>query len=126
MHATADDGHAIKLARALVVCQQISKKFEDRPWVKIKGEQTWLKLMYLVLDSVENKGDGNQWIRSAGFEEAWKVGQMREAKLFIKLTFFSMFQIENSWHSKRTLVYDACRPSLIPSTHPPHHPDRGH
>jgi hypothetical protein len=75
LHAIEDDGHIIKLARAIAVCSQVSKKFEDKPWAKIKGDDVWLKLMYLVLDSVEGKGSGQKekWVRSAGFDEAWKA-----------------------------------------------------
>lgn len=73
MHATPDDGHAIKLARAVQVCKEISAKFADRPWAKIKSDDDWLRVMYLVLDSVEGKGMAQQWVRGAGFEDSWKV-----------------------------------------------------
>jgi hypothetical protein len=37
LHDIDDDGHAIKLARAAVICQELSRKHEDREWIKLKG-----------------------------------------------------------------------------------------
>lgn len=66
-----DDGHAIKLARAAVICQEISKKYEDRDWVKIKGDDMWTKIHHLIADSVE--APGPTWVRTAGLDGAWEV-----------------------------------------------------
>jgi hypothetical protein len=57
--------------RAINICQEASKKFEDRDWLMIKGEDLWKKLNHLVVDSVE--GPEPTWVRGAGDAEAWKV-----------------------------------------------------
>ncbi|KAI8945023.1 HypA protein [Xylaria longipes] len=64
-----DDGHVSKLIRAIGVCQDVSKKYEDQDWLKIKGDDLWTKLNQLVVDSVE--GEGPKWIRGAGDAGAW-------------------------------------------------------
>ncbi|KAJ0308329.1 hypothetical protein COL5a_000768 [Colletotrichum fioriniae] len=64
-----DDGHTIKVVRALGICQDLSAKYGDKPWIKIKDEE-WRNLTYMLLDSTEH--DETRWVRSAGFEEAWK------------------------------------------------------
>lgn len=70
MHRLKDDGHAIKLFRAIGVGQQVTKPYESKDWVKIKGD-LWTKIGHLVADSVESPGP--TWVRSTGFDEAWKV-----------------------------------------------------
>jgi hypothetical protein len=57
----------------VVICQELSKKYEGRPWILIKENDAWLRVMYMVLDSVEFASDGSRWARSAGFDEAWVV-----------------------------------------------------
>ncbi|RDW88323.1 hypothetical protein BP6252_00355 [Coleophoma cylindrospora] len=64
-----DDGHAIKLGRAVRNGQVVCQKFEDEEWCKIKDWQ-WEKIGNMVVDSVEDTGQN--WVRSAGFEEAWE------------------------------------------------------
>lgn len=64
-----DDGHASKLIRALAHGQQTCKPFEDRPEFRIKGDM-WLQLGHMAIDSVEQ--DGDTWVRSAGFPQAWE------------------------------------------------------
>lgn len=71
LHNLEDDGHAIKLARATAVCQSFSRKYEDRDWLTVKGDDTWAKIYHLIVDSVEAPGE--HWVRSCGLEEAWKV-----------------------------------------------------
>ncbi|KAK1538483.1 HypA protein [Colletotrichum paranaense] len=68
-HNFVDDGHTIKVVRALGICQDLSAKYGDKPWIKIKDGE-WLNLTYMLLDSTEH--DETRWVRSAGFEEAWK------------------------------------------------------
>lgn len=74
LHTFPDDGHAIKLGRATVVCHNICRQYEDqgRDWLRVQGEDMWKKVCHLIVDSVE--APGNHWVRSCGFEEAWKVG----------------------------------------------------
>lgn len=68
----ADDGHLAKVVRALAhgerVCAEWEGREEGERWV-LKGED-WLRLGNLAVDSVE--AGGPTWVRSAGFEEAWK------------------------------------------------------
>lgn len=70
MHALADDGHAIKLFRAVGIGKEVSKPYEDNDWLLVKGD-LWNKVAHMVVDSVE--APGPTWVRNAGFEEAWKV-----------------------------------------------------
>ncbi|KAI1768696.1 hypothetical protein GGR53DRAFT_476623 [Hypoxylon sp. FL1150] len=64
-----DDGHAIKLFRAVGLGQRVCEKYEDRDWTQIKGD-LWTRLNHLVVDSVES--DGPRWVRGAGNSSAWK------------------------------------------------------
>ncbi|KAM0435148.1 hypothetical protein ACHAPT_003238 [Fusarium lateritium] len=70
IHQIVDDGHTVKLARALILAQRTSKPFENKEWVKIKGDEEWLKTLHLLVDANENAGD-TMWVRGAGFDQAW-------------------------------------------------------
>jgi len=90
-----DDGHAIKLGRAVrngeLVCGEWekSKKVdgvdgangeggrEGENRMKIKGFM-WEKIGNMVIDSVEDTGA--HWARSVGFEEAWREYEDRPRK----------------------------------------------
>jgi len=76
----SDDGHAIKLARAVAHGEEVCKNYENEDWCKIKGYM-WLKVGNMVIDSVED--DGVHWARSVGFEEAWKDYKDRPRKVHI-------------------------------------------
>lgn len=67
----ADDGHAIKLARAAAIQEGLSKNYENRDWLLIKGDDVWNRIHHLIADSVEAPGE--TWVRTAGLEEAWSV-----------------------------------------------------
>ncbi|KAL2118406.1 hypothetical protein VTJ04DRAFT_8066 [Mycothermus thermophilus] len=77
LHTIPDDGHSIKLGRAAVICHDICRKFEDDPhhqphdWLVIRGDDMWRRVCHLIVDSVEVTS-GPRWVRSTGFEEAWK------------------------------------------------------
>ncbi|KAF4951993.1 hypothetical protein FGADI_7109 [Fusarium gaditjirri] len=71
-HDKPDDGHAIKVARALVLAQHNSQQYRNRPWIRIKDDATWLKAMYVLLDSTILVHSGFPWVRSAGWDEAWE------------------------------------------------------
>ncbi|KAH6641490.1 hypothetical protein F5144DRAFT_590769 [Chaetomium tenue] len=77
LHTYEDDGHSIKLARAAVICRNICKKYEDedKGWLKVKGDDMWAKVCHLIVDSVEAPGE--RWLRSCGFDEAWKFSQRK-------------------------------------------------
>lgn len=75
IHPMHDDGHAIKLARAVGICEELSKKYQDKDWVLLKGDDTWAKIHHLVIDSLQ--GPGDYWVRSAGLDEAWTVSVVK-------------------------------------------------
>ncbi len=66
-----DDGHAVKLGRAVRNGQLVCGKWEGegKKWVKVRGEM-WEKVGNMVIDSVEDTGA--HWARSVGFKEAWE------------------------------------------------------
>lgn len=66
-----DDGHIIKVVRALLIAQEETRRYGDgdsKPWVRIR-EEDWLRVHYLLLRGVE--GQSAKWVRTAGFDEAW-------------------------------------------------------
>lgn len=63
-----DDGHAAKFIRALAHGHEASGSFEEKESWPIQGK-SWLQLAHMVIDSVED--DGDHWVRSAGFSQAW-------------------------------------------------------
>ncbi|KAM0335827.1 hypothetical protein ACHAQA_000877 [Verticillium albo-atrum] len=72
-HAIDDDGHTVKVARALAICRDVCAPYADKPWRKIKSDDVWLKMHYTLLDGTENgDAEGGRWVRSAGFDEMWK------------------------------------------------------
>ena len=66
-----DDGHTSKLIRTLAQGSQICKPYEGEgdDVFPIKGKM-FLQLGHMVIDSVERPGDN--WVRSAGFDQAWE------------------------------------------------------
>ncbi|PKS10852.1 hypothetical protein jhhlp_002609 [Lomentospora prolificans] len=79
-HHVDDDGHTIKLARAIVLCHDELQKYHDRPWVQIKGEDNWTRLMHLLVDATVEP-EGNRWVRDAGFDSAWEVSNAGQSLL---------------------------------------------
>ncbi|RBR15124.1 uncharacterized protein FIESC28_07440 [Fusarium coffeatum] len=73
IHKIMDDGHTVKLARALMLAQRVTKPYQDREWVRIKDDE-WLKAVYVLMDANEEADSqgGTMWVRSAGFDEAWE------------------------------------------------------
>lgn len=78
-----DDGHAVKLGRAVRVAEGVCEGFEGRggegkvvegegkgKW-RVKGAM-WEKIGNMVVDSVEGSEGGERWVRNAGFERAWE------------------------------------------------------
>ena len=64
-----EDGHCPKLIRALAHGQSVSAPYEDKDSFRIKGDM-WLQLAHMGMDSCEDGGEN--WVRSAGFDEAWE------------------------------------------------------
>ncbi|KAI1342222.1 HypA protein [Xylariaceae sp. FL0016] len=69
VNSLSDDGHVSKLFRAIGICREINKKYEDADWLQIKGD-LWTKVAYMVIDGAETPGP--KWVRGAGDPEAWK------------------------------------------------------
>jgi hypothetical protein len=69
-----DDGHACKLVRALAHGQRVCAPYESKPEFRLK-EKDWSQLGHMAVDSCQT--DGPQWVRSAGFDEAWKKVPLR-------------------------------------------------
>lgn len=65
-----DDGHTIKLVRAMLLAQRISEKYKGRSWVRFVDDDMWLKAHYMLLDGTESHD--TRWVRAAGFDGAWK------------------------------------------------------
>lgn len=73
-----DDGHAVKLIRALAHGEDVCASYNDREEFPVK-DGMWLQIGHMVVDSVEQK-DEDRWVRSAGFDEAWKKFPDRPGK----------------------------------------------
>ncbi|KAF2841341.1 hypothetical protein M501DRAFT_544037 [Patellaria atrata CBS 101060] len=63
-----DDGHSSKVIRALAKAREVSAKYESHDEFVLKGGD-WERLANLAVDSVQ---EGENWVRSCGFEEAWR------------------------------------------------------
>lgn len=56
------------------MCEELTRKYQDKDWVLIKGDDMWAKIHHLLLDSLQSSGE--YWVRSAGLDEAWTVSIM--------------------------------------------------
>lgn len=72
--AIDDDGHASKLVRAIAHGGKICQPYEQNDAFRLKSDD-WLQLAHMAIDSVEMPG--NNWVRSAGFDEAWQDVPLR-------------------------------------------------
>jgi hypothetical protein len=70
-----DDGHASKLIRALAHGEQVCEKYEGKEGFVVTRDM-WRKMGHMAIDSVE-AGEPH-WVRSCGFDEAWKDVPVRE------------------------------------------------
>ncbi len=95
-----DDGHSAKLIRALAHGQKICQPYEDSDAFRIKHDD-WLQMGHMAIDSVENTArfDIANWVRSAGFEEAWEK---------VKLSLSMPFNM-NTNETFRYLCEHSCR-----------------
>ncbi|KAI5358860.1 putative questin oxidase [Septoria linicola] len=74
-----DDGHASKLVRAVANGEKVCGPFAGEKGFRLEGKD-WLQIGHMVIDSVELQGD--TWLRSVGFDEAWKeVPERKGARL---------------------------------------------
>ncbi|KAL4736469.1 hypothetical protein BDV11DRAFT_211211 [Aspergillus similis] len=70
---THEDGHLVKLIRALKNGEAVCRPYEGQErekGLKITGD-SWLRIGNMVIDSVHGKGEEKMWVRSTGFDEAW-------------------------------------------------------
>lgn len=66
-----DDGHLVKLVRALAHGEKVCEAVDKDSRMPIHGDM-WLKIGNMAVDStVDGIDDGAMWIRSTGFDEAW-------------------------------------------------------
>lgn len=70
-HKILDDGHTIKVARALMIAERVSRGWEGKGWVRVKGEAEWLRAVYVLMDATEGVDQEHRYVRGAGFDEAW-------------------------------------------------------
>ncbi|KFY40940.1 hypothetical protein V495_05163 [Pseudogymnoascus sp. VKM F-4514 (FW-929)] len=73
-----DDGHAVKLLRALATAERETRNLEGG---KVKRDQ-WVGIGRMVVDSVEDVQGTEQsaWARSVGFDKAWDDVKERPGK----------------------------------------------
>lgn len=66
-----EDGHAIKLARAIEICRRVCRPYKGRPWVLLDEDRgDYEAVLRLVVDSVETGGE--RWLSSRRLDELWK------------------------------------------------------
>ncbi|EKG18788.1 hypothetical protein MPH_03954 [Macrophomina phaseolina MS6] len=75
---SSDDGHAAKLLRGIANGEQAWKRLgeEQRKGFAITSAEQWWKACAMGMDGTETGGP--RWVRSTGFEEAWKDVPLRE------------------------------------------------
>jgi hypothetical protein len=74
--AHEDDGHGVKMLRALKAGKEISAEWEGkRADFKIRGD-VWDMIGHAVMDSIEAPADP-MWVRNPGFKEAWEKIPLR-------------------------------------------------
>lgn len=73
MFAKDDDGHSVKLMRAVANAGEKGAKFEDGKGMRIKSFM-WEKIGNMVADSVQDAGteESSNWVRNCGFAQAWE------------------------------------------------------
>jgi hypothetical protein len=79
-HDVLDDGHTIKVVRALLIAQELARKYADRNWIAIKSDDEWTRVHLMLMDSAG--GQDPRWIYNSGFEEAWE--SMPKAKAIVQ------------------------------------------
>lgn len=67
----SDDGHAIKLSRAAVICEGLAKKYKDADWLVLKGDDLWRRIHNLIADSFE--APGTTFALVTGYHSGWDV-----------------------------------------------------
>ncbi|KAJ5379482.1 hypothetical protein N7509_012601 [Penicillium cosmopolitanum] len=66
-----DDGHLVKLVRALAHGEEVCRVADKDSQMPVSGDM-WLRIGNMAIDStVDGLDQGAMWIRSTGFDEAW-------------------------------------------------------
>ncbi|KAJ5995633.1 hypothetical protein N7481_002610, partial [Penicillium waksmanii] len=66
-----DDGHLVKLVRALAHGEEVCRVADKDSEMPVSGDM-WLRIGNMAVDStVDGLDQGAMWIRSTGFDEAW-------------------------------------------------------
>lgn len=73
-HST-DDGHLVKLLRALANGERVCEKFATRDGFVIKGDM-WKQMGHMAIDAWE--AGEPRWVRDCGFQQAWEKVPQRE------------------------------------------------
>ena len=61
----------------MLIARDILEKYGLSEWVKIRGHDAWIRLMYTVLDGTVEPA-GVRWVRGTGFDEAWQEVPKKE------------------------------------------------
>jgi hypothetical protein len=77
--ATDDDGHIVKLLRAVAVGEILCGKIKTGEEQGMIRGPMWRKIGNMVIDSVEDEGE--QWVRNTGFAQAWVDFKDRKAQV---------------------------------------------
>lgn len=70
-----DDGHVVKLIRALKNGQEAAKPFEEGEFkdsFPVKGDM-WLKIAQMTLDTTKDWPSDLKWVNFTGFDMGWKI-----------------------------------------------------
>ena len=54
----------------MLIARDVAEKYALADWVRIRGHDAWLRIMYTVFDATVEPA-GVRWVRGTGFEEAW-------------------------------------------------------
>lgn len=70
-----DDGHVVKLIRALKNGQEVAKPFENGEFsdaFPVKGDM-WLNIARMTLDTTKDWTPDQKWVNFTGFDMGWKI-----------------------------------------------------
>jgi hypothetical protein len=70
-----DDGHVVKLIRALKNGEEAARPFEEGEFSEsfpVKGD-TWLKIARMTLDTTKDWPSDLKWVNFTGFDMGWKI-----------------------------------------------------
>jgi antirestriction protein ArdC len=92
-HAFSDDGHSVKLFRAVELSRQASSKYQDKDWILLKGDEIWDKIANIVIEAVE--APGPTWVFPAGKDAAWEVSTETNPSRHVPYTGITINLLQN-------------------------------